>query len=568
MSLRTNKATYSWLLLTLLMAVGGILHAAERPNIILVLTDDQGIGDVGIHGNDVIRTPRTDLFAANGVRMDRFYVEPVCAPTRASLMTGRSYYRTGVIHTSRGGAKMAGEESTVAEYLRDGGYRTGIFGKWHLGDNYPMRPQDQGFQETLIHKSGGIGQTPDKPNSYFNPHLWHNGRPIQAAGYCTDVFFDAAMEFIEREKQNNFFVYLSLNAPHTPLEIERRYTENYTAQGVSETTAKVYGMVENIDDNFGRLLDKLDELDLRENTLLIFMTDNGAQQARYNAGFRGRKSWVYEGGIRVPFFVQWPSGIGRKQRIDRIAAHIDIAPTLLGAAGLKPTGTAFDGTNLLPMWQGTGSTPDRTLFFQCHRGLQPQRYQNFAAVSQRYKLVGHPGTFGKVDLKIGPQPLLELYNLVSDPAEKTDLSSKQPAELKRLRSQYQNWFAGVKKAREFRPGIIHLGNPRANPVLLCRYQDSTYVDGKPTGWPVKIERPARYRLSIERTDRSAGGSIHLRWQGKEQSRPVLPATNSATFFLKDGEGLLEVWFQEDDQPKVIISDNGTEGNVTVEMFRF
>jgi len=174
-------------------ASGGFSSAP--PNVILVLTDDQGYGDAGIHGNTVIRTPNLDRFASEGVEFTRFYVEPLCAPTRASLMTGRYYYRTGVLHTSRGGAKMHAEEVTLAEILRARGYRTGIFGKWHLGDNYPMRPMDQGFDEALWFKAGGIGQAPDKPNSYFDPWLWRNGKRFHASGYCTDVFFGAAIDF-------------------------------------------------------------------------------------------------------------------------------------------------------------------------------------------------------------------------------------------------------------------------------------------------------------------------------------------------------------------------------------
>ena len=191
----------------------------ERPNIVLILTDDQGWGDIGVHGNDRIRTPALDRFAAESVELTRFYVEPVCAPTRAALLTGRYHYRSGVIHTSRGGAKMHGDETTLAEILRAAGYRTGLFGKWHLGDTYPMRPIDQGFEEAIWHKSGGIGQTPDKPNSYLDPWLWRNDEKFQSKGYCTDVFFEAALEFIERHRDEPFFVYLPTNAPHTPLEI-------------------------------------------------------------------------------------------------------------------------------------------------------------------------------------------------------------------------------------------------------------------------------------------------------------------------------------------------------------
>ncbi len=543
------------------------LGAAERPNIILVLADDQGIGDVGVHGNMHLRTPNLDKFAQFGTRFTRFYVEPVCAPTRAAIMTGRYYYRTGVIHTSRGGAKMHGDEFTLAEMLKRGGYRTGIFGKWHLGDNYPMRPQDQGFDETLVHRSGGIGQPPDKPNGYFNPILWHNGRRIKAQGYCTDVFFDAALDYIDRMKGERFFVYLPLNAPHTPLEIGDRYLKNYRAMGLDETTARVYGMVENIDDNFGHLLDRLDELDLRRNTVLIFMTDNGAQQNRFNAGFRGRKSWTYEGGVRVPFFVQWPEQMRPGKTVDRVAAHIDLMPTFAELAGIEfGQAPAFDGRSLVPLMMGSSSKwSDRMVFLQCHRGLTPKAFQNSAVVTQRYKLVGHPGTFGKEDLNQGGEPELELYDLENDPGEAKDLAKSQPQVTSHLRAGYEQWFANMRAARNFRPGVIHLGNAREPAATLCRYQDSTFVDGKPTGWPVKIEKGGRYRIVVKRSDSDASGRLFVKWLGKVQSRPLLFGGSSATVRLDAGSGEVDIWLQEDGKPRFVISDNSPLGDVAIQL---
>jgi hypothetical protein len=216
-----TRWTTTRLAVTLVVAIGftgpADVCVADRPNVVLVMTDDQGFGDVGVHGNDKIRTPHIDRFSKQGVTFTRFYCSPVCAPTRASLMTGRYYYRTGVVHTSRGGAKMQADEVTLAEMLSKAGYATGLFGKWHLGDNYPMRPIDQGFDEVLCHASGGIGQTPDKPNSYFDPLLWHNGRPYKSKGYCTDIFTNAAIEFIKSNRNRPFFVYLSTNTPHTQI---------------------------------------------------------------------------------------------------------------------------------------------------------------------------------------------------------------------------------------------------------------------------------------------------------------------------------------------------------------
>ena len=549
-----------------LLVCGGLLRAADRPNIVLVMTDDQGIGDVGVHGNRQIRTPHIDRFAQTGLRLTRFYVEPVCAPTRAALLTGRHHYRTGVIHTSRGGAKMAGDEHTVAEYLRDAGYHTGIFGKWHLGDNHPMRPQDQGFVETLVHKSGGIGQSPDQPNSYFNPWLHHNGRRVRARGYCTDVFFGAALDFIQQHRDESFFAYLPLNAPHTPLAVPERYVENYRAMGLDDTTARVYGMVENIDDNFGHLLRQLDELGLRENTVVIFMTDNGAQQSRFNAGFRGRKSQVYEGGIRVPFFLQWPAEFGSSGEVATLAAHVDLLPTLLDFAGVHAeTVRPLDGRSLRPVLGGGASDwPERTICFQVHRGLQPRRYQNFAAVAQRHKLVGYPGTFGKEDLAVDTaNPRLELYDLRNDPTEQHDLSRKHPDIVKRLRGDYDRWFSSVQRSRDFAPGVIHIGNAAENPVTLCRYQDSTFVNGQPTTWTVQIETTGRYRVEINRGARTGAGRLHVKFNDREWSRPLLPGANAATFSLPAGSGELDIWAQEDGRPRVRETVNNPVGDATL-----
>ena len=316
-----------------LILVAGMMNpgcsrkADERPNIILIVTDDQGYGDIGYHGNKIIKTPQMDKLAEESTEFTNFYAAPVCAPTRASLMTGRYNYRTGVIHTSRGGAKMHGDEITLAEILANAGYKTGIFGKWHLGDNYPMRAMDQGFQESLVHKSGGLCQTPDLPNDYFDPKLWHNGKPVQSEGYCTDIFTDAAIGFIETNRSRPFFVYLPTNAPHTPLIVGDEYSKPYEDMGLEPGVAKIYGMLTNLDDNLGRILNALQRLNLEKKTLVIFRGDNGPEGVRFNSGLRGRKQSVYEGGIRVPFFIRWPGRIEAGRKIDRIAAHIDIFPT-------------------------------------------------------------------------------------------------------------------------------------------------------------------------------------------------------------------------------------------------
>ena len=543
---------------------------ATRPNVVLVMTDDQGYGDLGLHGNKHLVTPNIDHFGQDGIQFTRFYVSPVCAPTRASLMTGRYHYRTGVIHTSRGGAKMFGDEITIAEILTEAGYRTGIFGKWHLGDNYPMRPQDQGFSECLVHRSGGIGQTPDKPNSYFDSRLLHNGHEVNAKGYCTDVFFDAALKFIEQNKVQPFFAYVPLNAPHTPLEVSDELVKPYLDKGLDETTAKVYAMVQNIDENFGRLLSKLGELKLRDNTLVIFLTDNGAQQKRFNGDLRGRKASVYEGGIRVPCFVQWPAQLEGRKKIDRIAAHIDLLPTIVEACAgsdfLTPTESRprnrLDGVSLLPLLHGeTDGQARRLLFFQCHRGLTPTHFQNAAVVSQDFKLVCSPGTFSREDFSLRAETKFELYNLAEDTAESKDVTQKNEKTLLKLQAEYIDWFRNVKSTRNFAPGVIHIGESNLDRIHLCRYQDATYRDGRPIGWPVNIVERSRYDLAIRRDELKGPLNVTVSWQGDDKSLALAPDKNTMRITLIAGEGLLSVTLRDENGEVIVISDNGTTGDV-------
>ena len=549
----------------------GPLSAATtaRPNVVLVMTDDHGYGDFGVHGNKHIRTPHLDRFAREGVQFTRFYVSPVCSPTRASLMTGRYHYRTGVLHTSRGAAKMHGDEMTIAECLHSAGYRTGIFGKWHLGDNYPMRPSDQGFGEALIHKSGAIGMQSDAPSRYFDPRLWHNNEPLPTKGYCTDVFFDVALRFIERHRAEPFLVYLPTNAPHAPLEVSPRYSDPYKAMGLDDTTARVYGMVENIDENFGRLLAQLDRLGLRENTIVIFLTDNGAQQERYNAGLRGRKGTVYEGGIRAPLFVQWPAKIAGERTIDRIAAHIDVPPTLMEACGVaQPTSRALDGTSLLPLLisqTAPPAWPDRTLFIQCHRGLEPKRYQHVGIITQQFKLVGYPGTFNREDLDTTPQPpQLELYDLQADPAEKQNLAAQNPPVVDRLRRAYESWFEDVRAARQFLPGVIHLGSEREPKSHLSRYQDGGYPGGLDSGWKVKVLRAGKYAVTYFRGDHQGDVTLVAQWAGQSSRHPLRRGTDRAVIELSAGEGMFDVWIESGTGARLRFTDNGTGGDIILQ----
>lgn len=459
----------------------------DFPNIILIMTDDQGYGDLGFHGNEVIQTPRLDELARNSGRFRQFYVSPVCAPTRASLLTGRFTLRTGVSDTYNGGAMMAGRETTIAEILSAAGYRTGVFGKWHLGDSYPFRPGDQGFEESLVHLAGGIGQVGDHLNyfqydsSYFDPTLLHNGEPMPTQGYCSDVYTDAAIEFMDEQETDPFFLYLAFNAPHTPLQVPKGYYNRYAAldsipgkaqmlaSGVGEeqlpsvdVIRRLYGMITNIDDNVGRLVDHVEASGLADNTILVFLTDNGPQQYRYNASLRNRKGSVYEGGIRVPGFFHWPGRLEAGREIDGYAAHLDMLPTLLGLAGIPvPDTLALDGNDYSLQLLGEIDTmPEPTLFFQWQRGY-PEPYRNIAVRRGDYKLVGQTGYEASLSE-------LELFNLREDPGEQINLVAQQPELAQELKSAFDEWLPDVLSSPSVGNTDIVIGSDYENPVVLNR----------------------------------------------------------------------------------------------------
>lgn len=504
--------------------------AAHRPNVLLIMTDDQGYGDLGFHGNAQIETPNLDRLARESVRLTRFYVSPVCTPTRASLMTGRYNFRTGAIDTFMGRAMLHPGEVTLAQMLGDAGYRTGIFGKWHLGDCYPLRPMDRGFQESLVHKGGGIGQPSDPPGGdhYQDPTLYHNGQPEKTTGYCSNVFTDAAIRFIEQNRDRPFFTYLAFNAPHVPLEVDEKYIAPYRAKGLDETTARVYGMVQNIDENVGRLLVKLRDLGLERDTIVIFLTDNGPQQVRYNAGLRGLKGSVYEGGIHVPCFVRWPARYQGNRDVGVIAAHIDIAPTLLAACGVKaPAGLKMDGCDLSRCLLGKDSAgPKRTLFFQWHRGDAPELYNNCAARNQRYKLVN-----GK-----------ELYDLQEDPTESKDIAAGKPEIVAGMRKEYESWFREVcstRGAATFDPVPITILSPN-EPETWLTAQDRRVLDKgagqtAPGFWALSAHAGA-CRITVITDPTNKPGRIVLTFGRFRFEKPIAPREGQIELMAGMDEG--------------------------------
>ena len=451
----------------------------QKPNIIIIITDDQGYGDIGFNNNSQILTSNLDLLASQSIRFNNFYVSPVCAPTRSSLLTGRYSLRTGVTDTYNGGAMMSTDELTLSEILRENNYNTGIFGKWHLGDSYPFRPTDQGFNESLIHLSGGIGQVGDFTNyyagnrSYFDPILWHNNEQKKYDGYCSDIFTDEALKFIESNKSNQFFCYLSFNAPHTPLQLPEKYYDLYKDLDPSliyedekikmskkdiNDAKKIYGMITNIDHNVGKLIKKLKELKIDKNTILIFMTDNGAQQKRYASNLRGLKGKVYEGGIKVPFYLKFPKIHGNNGKdINSLSAHIDVLPSLLNLCDIEiPKDIKIDGKNFL------NKHLEERSFFSYWTRKSPELYQNMSLNKGKYKLVGNTNYDSPIES-------FELFDIDRDPYEIENLIDNKKEVAIEMKMEMDNIYNELINSNNIinKPRII-IGSEYENPSFLNR----------------------------------------------------------------------------------------------------
>jgi arylsulfatase A len=419
--------------------------------VLLIVSDDQGYGDLSLHGNPHLRTPNLDRLGQSGVRFDRFFVSSVCAPTRAALLTGRWPLRTGCHGVSGNRETVRSEEVTLAEALAGAGYRTACIGKWHNGEHVPFTPQGQGF-ETFYGFLGGHW------NSYFDPVLLRGDTLEPAAGYITDVLTDEAMRFIARSDARPFFCYLAYNAPHSPFQVPDRYFDRFKAAGFDDTVSAFWGMVENLDDNVGRLLDRLDALGLARDTIVLFLTDNGgtAGVKLYNAGMRGGKTSVHEGGTRVPLFVRWPAAGWATRVAAPLAAHVDLYPTLLDLCGVPPPeGPPVDGVSLRPLLEGREADwPERTLFV--HNGIDETNQWPAAVRTPRYRLVreiqGPAAGSSAVNADATVKPW-QLYDMLSDPGEKTNLASRETALVKDLAARYDAWYADLTRGGVRRPPI-------------------------------------------------------------------------------------------------------------------
>ncbi len=436
--------------------------SAGKPNIVLIISDDQGYGDFSIHGNPSLQTPNIDALAKTSVRFDRFYVNSFCAPTRAALLTGRYPLRTGCHGVTHNREAMRASEVTLAEVLQQAGYRTACIGKWHNGEQFPLTPQGQGFDESFGFNNGHW-------NAYFNPVLLRNSQPEQTSGYVSDTLTDEAIRFVTSNKSRPFFCYLSFNAPHSPFQVPDRYFDKYQNLGFDSTVAAFYGMCENLDDNVARLLSHLEAQGLDQNTIVLFLTDNGgtAGVKTYNANMRGGKTSVHEGGCRVPLFIRWPAAKWQPHIVRPIASHIDLMPTLLDLCGISvPNGIRLDGVSLAPLLRVDADQgwPERILF--THNPINESNKFPGAVRTQKYRLVREiQGPAGGSNAKADDASASpwQLFDMDDDPSQKKDISSIHPNIVSELSQRYEIWFEDISRdALQRLP--LPLGHSEQNPV--------------------------------------------------------------------------------------------------------
>lgn len=477
----------------------------KPPNVILIMTDDQGYGDLACHGNPYVKTPALDDLYKQSVRFTDFHVDPCCSPTRSALMTGCYSSRAGVWHTIGGRSLIKEGLTTVADLFSENGYETAIFGKWHLGDNYPFRPQDHGFKESVVNRGGGVGSSPDYwGNDYFDDTYVHNGKFQKYKGYCNTVWFTEAINYIRKNRDKPFFCYIATNVPHAPLNIDDEYVNPYRNL-VSERLARYYGMVAKFDEDLATLREALKEMQLEENTILIYMTDNGPcpwfggividfetgfVKEGYSAGMRGGKIWGYENAHRVPFFIRWPGGkIGGGRDVEALSAHIDVMPTLIDLCKLKtPESLKFDGQSLAPLLKGEiKDWTDRTLFVHNQRVEYPVKDKEYQVLTKKWRLV-------KRDKD-------ELYNIKDDPGERVDVAAQNPEIVKELYSRYEKWWDDVSVDFD-KYAEIYVGTFYENSVTL-NIQDAHTRDGKKI-WVVHIARDGKYEIKVNRWPQESG----------------------------------------------------------------
>ncbi len=505
---------------TLLLTGFGCSKVAEqKPNVIIVITDDQGYGDLGFTGNKAIKTPHLDQLRTESTLLDNFHVDPTCAPTRSALMTGRYSGRVGVWHTVQGRNMLRKREVTMADVFSENGYATGLFGKWHLGDVYPYRPEDRGFQHIVYHAAGGVAQAPDYwENDYFDDTYIVNGEYQRFEGFCTDIWFDEGLKFIKESKEANkpFLAYISTNAPHGPFYCPTEYSDPYE-NDPRVSIPEFYGMVENIDDNMGKLGAFLEAEGLAENTILVFMTDNGTGggikgNRGYDGGMRGKKGSQYDGGHRVPFMIRWPDGrIEAGKTVEELTAHLDVLPTLIELCDLEAPEIAFDGTSVKDLLYTDAQTwEDRTLIVENQRVIDPIKWRKHSVMTNQWRLVD-----GK-----------ELYNISTDPKQTNDIAAQHPDVLAKLKSEYESFWADVSSEHDL-TSYMAIGSEKS-PIVALSSHDWLYkklpawnqghvIKGDvavETHWAIEVEQAGDYEISLRRWPVEADKGINDGTYGK------------------------------------------------------
>jgi arylsulfatase len=507
---------------------GGIAQPASRPNVLIVMTDDQGLGDFSYTGNPVLKTPNLDAFARQAVRLTDFHVAPMCSPTRGQLLTGLAALRNGATSVTAGRTFIRPDIPTLADVFAQAGYKTGLFGKWHLGDMYPHRPLDKGFQESIYHLGWGqLHSTPEFDWPLIDGRYFHNGAQKRYRGHCTDFWFDSAMAWMKarNEQGEPFLCYLPTNAPHAPHIDLDEYLAPYQGQG----PAGFFGMIAHIDRRFGDLERFLAEEKLADNTIVIFMTDNGgtAGVATFNAGLRGRKTQYYEGGHRVPCWIRWPSGkLGQPREIGTPTQNTDLLPTLCELCGIgPPASTAGDelyrGVSLAGLLRGTQPLADRKLVVQY--GQIINKFDS-CVIWGKWRLVQ-----GK-----------ELYDIEADRGQENDLASRHADVVKQMRDHYEAWWRGLEPTiNDFVP--ISIGAKQQPRVELNSGDwESIYADnsgfvreavGGPTGghWNILVEQPGEYEFTLRRWPEQTGAALGEKYEPSAKSPPNKPRLTTRGF---------------------------------------
>lgn len=541
-------------LILLLISLGSQILGNPSPNVLLIITDDQGYGDFSLHGNTHVQTPHIDKLGQSGVRFDRFYVNSFCAPTRAALLTGRWPMRTGCHGVTHNREAMRPSKITMAEALKTSGYHTACIGKWHNGEQFPFTPQGQGFDHVFGFNNGHW-------NNYFDATLMRGTIPEPTKGYITDVLTDDAISFITARKKEPFFCYLAYNAPHSPYQVPDKYYDKFKAKGFDEKVAAFYGMCENIDDNVGRLLAHLDELKLADNTIVLLLTDNGgtAGVKTYNAGMRGGKTSVHEGGTRVPLFIRWPAAGWQPQLVKPIASHIDLFPTLLDLCGVKPPqDPKMDGISLRPLLEGKAEAwAERTLF--THNPIDETNKYPGAVRTQRHRLVREikgPAGGSKAKSNDASATPWQLYDMETDPGQEKDIASEHPDLVHKLAAQYDTWFADISSSGLER-FPLPVGHAEHNPVEL--HAPQSYFD-KPlhfasgpgfandwlTGWTdpeskvwfeIEVVTEGDYEIELAYASDAADATLQLSIGGQTLEVPI-PAASAPEITLphRDEDG--------------------------------